>query len=110
MRAAYLVTIVFAAGLVGGAIAAWVITTPKPAFARDAETPLDGQGDASAPRLPTNIEIPDNRYRRLLRVRRDRPRRRGTTQNTKKFPPPHRRHPSLRTRHRIASDQNFDRG
>jgi len=36
MRAAYLVAVIFAAGLVGGAIAAWVITTPKPAFARDA--------------------------------------------------------------------------
>ena len=51
MRAAYLVAIIFAAGLVGGAIAAWLITTPRPAFARDAEAPLDGQGDPAKGKL-----------------------------------------------------------
>ena len=36
-------------------------------------------------------EIPDHRHRRLLRARRERPRRRRTAQNTEKFPPPHAR-------------------
>ena len=51
MRVAYLVAVIFAAGLVGGAIAAWVITTPKPAFARDAEAPPDGHGDPTKGKL-----------------------------------------------------------
>ena len=51
MRVAYLVAVIFAAGLVGGAIAAWVITTPKPAFARDAEAPPDGEGDPAKGKL-----------------------------------------------------------
>ena len=51
MRAAYLVAVIFAAGVVGGAIAAWVITTPKPAFARGAEAPLDEQGDPAKGKL-----------------------------------------------------------
>jgi mono/diheme cytochrome c family protein len=51
MRVAYLVAVIFAAGLVGGAIAARVITTPKPAFARDAEALPDGQGDPAKGKL-----------------------------------------------------------
>jgi mono/diheme cytochrome c family protein len=51
MRAAYLVAVIFAAGVVGGAIAAWVITTPKPAIARGAEAPLDEQGDPAKGKL-----------------------------------------------------------
>jgi mono/diheme cytochrome c family protein len=51
MRVAYLVAVIFAAGLVGCAIAAWVITTPKPAFARDAEAPPDGHGDPAKGKL-----------------------------------------------------------
>jgi mono/diheme cytochrome c family protein len=39
------VAIIFAAGLVGSAIAAWLITVPRPAFARDAKAPLNGTGD-----------------------------------------------------------------
>ena len=50
----------------------------------------------------------DHRHRRLLRARRKRPRRRAT-QNTEKFPPPHVR-PWLRRRHRIGSNECFDRG
>jgi hypothetical protein len=46
---------------------------------------------------------------RLLRTRGERPRRRRTTQNTEKFPPPHAPSP-LRRRHRIGSNEHFDRG
>jgi mono/diheme cytochrome c family protein len=50
MRAAYLVAIIFAAGLFGGAAAAWLITKPRPAFARDAQAPLD-EGDPARGKL-----------------------------------------------------------
>jgi mono/diheme cytochrome c family protein len=51
MRATSLVGIILAAGLVGSAIAAWLITVPRPAFARGAEAPLDGTGDPAKGKL-----------------------------------------------------------
>ena len=51
MRVTSLVAIILAAGLVGSAIAAWLITVPRPAFARDAEAPLDETGDPAKGKL-----------------------------------------------------------
>jgi len=51
MRVTCLVAIILAAGLVGSAIAAWLIPVPRPACARDAEAPLDGTGDPAKGKL-----------------------------------------------------------
>jgi mono/diheme cytochrome c family protein len=51
MRAASLLAVVIAAGVAGGAVAAWAITVPRPAFPRDAEPPLDRQGDPAKGKL-----------------------------------------------------------
>src|SRR4051812_23220056 len=51
MRAVHLVAVLLGASLVGAAIATWLLTAPRPAFARDAEPALDGQGDPAKGKL-----------------------------------------------------------
>jgi mono/diheme cytochrome c family protein len=51
MRVIHLMAVLFGTSLVGAAIATWLITTPRPAFAHDAEPALDGQADAAKGKL-----------------------------------------------------------
>ena len=51
MRAAYLVAVILGAGVVGGAVATWLITAPRPAFARNADGALDHEGDPARGKL-----------------------------------------------------------
>src|SRR3954451_25221481 len=51
MRAVHLMAVLFGTSLVGAAIATWLITSPRPAFARDAEPELDGQADTAKGKL-----------------------------------------------------------
>ncbi|MGY2901448.1 c-type cytochrome [Bradyrhizobium sp. URHC0002] len=51
MRVVHLMAVLFGTSLVGAAIATWLITTPRPAFAHDAEPALDGQADAAKGKL-----------------------------------------------------------
>src|SRR3954462_878919 len=51
MRLVHLMAVLFGTSLVGAATATWLITTPQPAFARDAELALDGQADPAKGQL-----------------------------------------------------------